>query len=502
MLIESENEYNKYSYCYNRKNTVDDFLNKLESNKDNIHYINTIFLKHSYLEIASTFNFYIYNWEYYNNLWLIKSELEKYKVNYSTTTEIEINYEFKIIISNPSDFLKHIILWKDIRTIFNSKVIIDDISWAGNNYFNLEMINCEFISNFEINKWISKLDFKKCIINNTLELKNENSWPINTNTKVYWWELNLIDTSYSQLIFNDFCIWELKIVFTNDYIKKWELANNISFERWLFHKIKISCDNRAIKPKITELKFLNFKFIKDSEIFINNFKISNLEFKYVTNLTDSFKITNVKVENNFNLEDVDFWKVIFNWLDLSKSILNFIYPTFNNCIFNNIIWNENCIIINKSDKELRDIYRQMKFIMDKLWDSITWSKFYRNEMITQRKLIKDSKTHEKLIFYFWHVVNNFWQDWLRPLIILFIFNLIFWCLNNRYIFINDFTISEKLFTLSYWDNFWVNLVSYISYLTPFRKLVDNPSIWDILARILSAILIYQSAVAMRRKIER
>ncbi|MDD3646290.1 MAG: hypothetical protein PHH06_02675 [Candidatus Gracilibacteria bacterium] len=534
-------EYLKYTRVYEYRNKVNEYKEKILGN--NLSEIISLFR-----DIGSSFRQVLnmldgkYTSDFFNNTHNINEEnlkgilhiFDKYLL--SETLEENINIVGDIEIGN-DDFSKDIILCSKIEVLFNGKVTL-------NNAEEKLIKNCTFQSNviFPSNIGINGLKFEDCIFDGNIVIKKKfNSIHsisfinciFNADIKFeeftggdagggkYNGKLFFTNSNFKKLSFNHVKFSELKIEFDKDFKVKEGYENNVSLERVNFSKIRIAGEDIKNRPNIGEFNIFHCKFSKESEVYISYIMINNFNIASTTNLTDAFKITNVKIKKEFKIEDVDFGKIIFNGLDLEDAKLNFKHPTFNNCIFNSITWSKDCEIKNENDDELRDIYRQMKHVMDKSGDSITGSKFYRNEMDIQRKLIKKSGKTEKLVFWFGYNVNNFGQDWFRPLLILFIVNFIFWLLSKfgiigflsliyDYIYFIGLNLYEKIkLTLTFSLNNKLNVSglfsdfsSYISYLTPFRKLEQNPNLWDILARIISALLIYQSAIAMRRKIER
>ena len=528
MEINSQQEFEKYQYFYENTTTINTLLTEINQyqsaqiteinqyqSAQNKHYFNTkFFSQSSYIALFNKYEISKFWPGYFAHAEEIKSEINKYDIDYEEIENIDIRFDFVLDFSKNSKFITEIILWEKIKINFHNIInIFNNINISDIDNDN-EVHNCIFKWDIFLSKTIQKLYFIDCIIENELWFNKNNSWPYDSNKVIYSWELLFRNSVFNQLSFDRFNINKLTIEFTSDFVSESVLLNNISFKNSKITKLRLYSDWNENLPKLWELSFTNYKFEKDSENFISHLKINTLNLKSSTNLTDSFKITSVVVTEKFILEDVDFWKIIFNWLNLAESELNFKHVTFNNCIFNNVIWNKGCIIKNSNDEELRDLYRQMKFIMDKLWDTITGSKFYRNEMEIQKNIVSwDNKKSnlniffwwsksERFVFWFWYNINNFWQNWIKPLIILFILNFILWSFSHAYIWIDWFQNINNIFSFEYWENFWFNFSSYVSYLTPFRKLSEDPWFFDILARIISTILIYQSAVALRRKIQR
>lgn len=505
MKISSE-ECLKYDDAYQHRSYIANAIKKINSYKTDMGAIRNILIapnnNNSIKSILSKLDWVKY-WESYlsststllTDIDEILSLLEKYTEErytevFSDVNEFEITWELTCKNIAKGTFFWDILFGSEKKVIFTWKVSVKDI-------WDTVIKNCIFKSEIAfLNAGSGQYaSFNDCTFETDYKYEDFNKWGN------HYWGVILKNSNFKNLSFKDSVFDELKIEFDEKFEAKEWYQNSILIERWSFNKIKIYWGDTN-KVKIWEINISHCKFSKESEVFLCNIEIGKFLINSTTNLTDAFKITNVKVNAEFDIEDVDFWKVIFNGLDLSSATLNFKHPTFNNCIFNSVTWKDNCDIKNDNDKELRDIYRQMKFVMDKSWDSIIWSKFYRNEMVTQKRLLKDATIWERVVFWFWYLVNNFGQSWARPLLILFFLNFVLWILEYKNSIEIDFSLATQVLDKTFWNNFYFNFSSYVSYLTPFRKLSDYPTIWDSLARILSGLLIYQSAIAMRRKIER
>ena len=184
------------------------------------------------------------------------------------------------------------------------------------------------------------------------------------------------------------------------------------------------------------LKFHAPTFSKEnSEVFLQNLNIEELELSYFTNNAKTFRFIDVKVTGKLTITHSTLTDMEFNGLDLSKCDKIIIKnSSFHNVLFNNVNWGE----INSSrfleceeDREnnikktpaSRDTFRQLKFVNDSQGNHIQANEFYRMEM---EAFGRDKKCglFDKFIFLISKHLSCFSQNWTLP---------IFWYLNIGFI---------------------------------------------------------------------
>lgn len=304
------------------------------------------------------------------------------------------------------------------------------------------------------------------------------------------------------------------------------LSQNISFINCKWESLKISkniIDKKLIQFNwnrlIKKLEF--YDFIWESEIYIdNNSKINNLGFinfntNWVINIRvkclQSLKIINSHLEskkiNFFNIEikwttdilDSDLGETKFNWIIFKKLKLrnsSFFNVTFNWCLFPPSLEDF------KNNNKQKDNYRQLKFLMDKNWNYTEASKFYALEMEYYEKSLglekmniysifkrihkegyrweNTKKYWEQFVLKFSKWVNNFWNNWIRPAFLLFLFaflaTIVDWVSTGLW---------EKYWNIQ-WDLFTILgffLIIVIDYKTSIFK---NP--WDKIDKLMDHII--------------
>ena len=190
----------------------------------------------------------------------------------------------------------------------------------------------------------------------------------------------------------------------------------------------------------------------------------------------------------------------------------------------------------------RDIFRLLKLVNDKQGNIIEANKFYSAEMKAYKKELKDKNNkslwQDRVIFWLNEKVSNFSQSWILPLgwfftigLILYIFSQININQFHELIGFGTFIIFLIIFTLLFlseicnfkinklfWCSFVTSISSFIYFLNlsylkdfvifinpfnPFSNSIDEyrPSIW-IIFKALSAFIIYQFIISLRRQTRR
>lgn len=168
----------------------------------------------------------------------------------------------------------------------------------------------------------------------------------------------------------------------------------------------------------TILNFSHAKFEKDSAIEFRNFKVDKFKIEHLQNLSSSFKVTDVIVSNLFELSDTDLGKVELNNFDLRvcKEVV-IKDSSFYGAIFNNVKWGK---ITEDRFKASRDIFRQLKHVLDQQGNIIEANRFYSLEMKEYKKELEAQSLgidnwQDKLVFFLHEKVSNFSQSWFLPL---------------------------------------------------------------------------------------
>ena len=340
------------------------------------------------------------------DLRILKNKLYDLIVKHLSTLE---DRKYKVNVKNINDFLKFIednndedyiyfklrkILW-----ILNNKIIFfDKINLYkfdfDKNWFN----ECEFLETISFSKWSFKKDFKfhNCIFKNNLKF---------------------VDCKFE---------WRLEIINCKWFIQ-------ISSPKWLKNTKIWNNDKNKLSIKIN-----NIKFNKEWDYFFWWKNIESIEFNSTTNLSDYFKINKLN-DVNLNFINADLWKTTFNWVSINKLYLE--NATLNDCVFNWVEFPKDYKLEKwkLSNKQLKDNYRQLKFVMDKNWNKLESNNFFVREMNSYYDMLSDLKIFrnwktifndiieyssvlwDKIVLWVSKTLNNFWSNWIINLIWLFIF---------------------------------------------------------------------------------
>lgn len=306
-------------------------------------------------------------------------------------------------------------------------------------------------------------------------------------------KLSLKPNYLGEFIFNEIENINVKLCFENlntDFIKKIEIKNII------FNK-----------ENILMMSWLNIDYL-----FITNVKI----------ISESSSLNNIIINKKFFINNVNFWKTLFNALYFNKKCYKYIrFPVFNDCIFNTVDWNnykfEYSDLIwdtfSNNKIEQKDVYRQLKYVMDKNNNYLEWNKFYELEMKEYLKELKEWKWYEnlgkKIILYFEWLVTNFWNSWIQWVGILLVFILI---INSLiWIYLKYLISSWFVINLDFWSTYIYLLqpFSWLEYTTKandflniFWSLKNLAIFWFIWYKVIYWIIVYQIWVALKRQTKR
>ena len=362
------------------------------------------------------------------------------------------------------------------NTIFN---LNEEYKISDNKDF--DVVKVMIFKNKELNKFNFDWDFQKPIslFFNSLSIKNfcyENSfWLQNIEFK----KLVFDDVKFLKSSKSDYADW-IDFLFCDNYktldklrISYLNKSIDSEWRLWFYHfKIKdfiiedvTLLENESITRKNTEEKTYYHSrkksFIKEIKIsnpvFLEKFSIKNLNLwtlrlENINSTIKSFQLNDFTI-NHLIIKNSDLSNAQFNWLRIKKlTILN---SNLQNCIFNWVnlesydLWDEisendwNDLKTYKlSTLQLRDNYRQLKFVMDKNWNHTEANKFYAKEMEYYWKtlslgndslytiinnLFEENFTwknaavaSEKITLLFSSFVSDFWNNWIQPAFILFV----------------------------------------------------------------------------------
>jgi len=340
---------------------------------------------------------------------------------------------------------------------------------------------------------------KKNIKFEITELIEDFLWNNHEKVHIKQWKYNI---TKNELIFiNNELKWDYLIRVKNNFI--YSKNSNKNIFNWNFD---ITIDKSVekfeiIKSNITWLlsfKFLNINLSQSTWLFeLRNLVIDKLKINNFYNINTRFVISNCIIEY-LEVVNCDFWKSTFNNISVQKIKIN--NTTINDCIFN---W---CSLPSKlenlwDDKKMKDNYRQLKFVMDKNWNHTEANKFFAKEMEYYEKtkkidnssilwLVQDlylqkfswekaKEIGEIISLRFSGFINDYWNNWIRPLFLIFLLATLATLLDWISTLLSKWL--ESLTLISGWwessaDKFW-------------KKIVYN-FIWDLFTLLLCILLLF------------
>lgn len=299
--------------------------------------------------------------------------------------------------------------------------------------------------------------------------------------------------------------------------------------------------------QISDNLYFNFiKLQKESLIEFGNFRLGELKLNSIQNFSSYVKLTNVKIVDKFEIKDTNLGKSELNKFDLSECNEILIQDSsFFGTIFNNVIWGK---IAEERFKGSRDVFRQLKYVLEQQGNIIDANRFYSLEMKEYKKEL-DNKGwfseygQDKLVFLLHENISNYSQTWVLPLVWFFVVGISFTLL--KIIHITEFEpfkrweillptllvfayiigrgSSERIgrfkdsklqfyfpsIILILFFIFFVNnpLNEFANIINPFRSLTNDENykglefLW-FLHKSITAFIIYQFIVTLRRQTRR
>ncbi|GAX87745.1 conserved hypothetical protein [Lebetimonas natsushimae] len=384
--------------------------------------------------IFPKFFFYYFNKNYHEKNINFFYSNEKWELNNKINihnTIFKDNCNFSKITINNTINISNTIFNKDAyftEMILNGSFTFNNINLANiiNFQYTLFKYDTQFINltcniiSFKSTKFEKKIFFIKSTIHQTINFKN---------TKFYdliYLEIN----SFNSIIFEN-NIFKQKVFLDFKENKKCNCNYNYNFTL-----------------KNTELK-------EENKIIIRNLKTVNLIIEEINNSTDNFFFYNTKIinleeyknylnKNNFPI-DKNFIKNLKSNISIVNSHLNkmkFINCDFSNAKnihiedsdltevkFINTEWgkiSEKRIcpaLFEEKPKKARETYRQLKYALDNQKDHINANEFFSLEMKAYGKSLKWNNWQDKIIFTINKWTSDFGQNWIKPLIWIFISTL-------------------------------------------------------------------------------
>jgi hypothetical protein len=265
------------------------------------------------------------------------------------------------------------------------------------------------------------------------------------------------------------------------------------------------------------LNFDHTHFLDDSIVFISNVNINVLLLNNLYNFSKSFRITKLTVFADFKILNTNLVNVEFNNVNFSKvPVITLKGTSFDNVRFNNINWGKTNL---KRIKANRDILRQIKHQYDNQGNRIDANSFYSLEMNSYRlellekiKVSSDNNFIKRIwllvknldfwIFNINYFSSNFSKNFLLPFVWLFILSGILYTFSFYKIDISRIESLKVFYTHIITSDWCLILNEIFNYMNPFDSGVKGPILVWIIHKSLSAYLIYQFVVSLRRQTKR
>lgn len=340
---------------------------------------------------------------------------------------------------------------------------------------NVNLKKCRFHDSFTITN--------NCIINAAIKLENIDAGGISflnsTFTKsIYIWAGELVTLTFNNGVFED----NLKItavpvngmltIIGTEYKKAviFNIKDDGSVKIGSLHKIHIASakfgEEFVINGNNSEIDMLDIRLSKllsgslffrscnvlkakmsgdnyNSNIVFNLCSFNNLSFNYFYNYSTISIISAKSYGDNSelsidhsNLGKTHFFNMFFNtfkFVTIYNSALTEIV-TSNVKWFNPINLNTFATLDSYGFVQKKEIYRQLKFALEKQGDRIESLKFKSFEMKAyQQELFSSPKWYAKIFsidrFVLWlGQTNNFGLNWFKPVILILCFGFLFYCL--------------------------------------------------------------------------
>lgn len=294
------------------------------------------------------------------------------------------------------------------------------------------------------------------------------------------------------------------------------------------------------KCEVNELSFIAPFFEKDTIVQLRDLHIKKLTLSKIKNSSDFFRLDKITIEDNLNLEKMNFKNFNFNDIEFNGKI-KIDGCSFFGATFTNINWGD----ISRIEAN-RETFVQLKKIYDNQGNHITANSFHSVSMskwIEELKQKENACFQDKVIAWFGEISSNFSQSWLLPLLWIITFTLGFFLdyyilqsLENTdipapsivrfiiylflfllFIYFNETSFSIK--PLTHWET--VNIIMIIvfgiifyicnfafsdllKFLNPLKKINNNGDyfIGHIIYRLFLGLFLYQLTIAFRRQTRR
>jgi len=336
-------------------------------------------------------------------------------------------------------------------------------------------ISLSFNGNFDDRIWLRNLDFRDefnlefMMSTTNLRGKYENIVIENINGK-----LNKLD-------------------FTNINIAKLSIDNIQNLNELEFKGVDFIKESKCTIKDINIIK--NFQlssvdFLEDTKVLFEHIKCKNLDMENISQDAKQIQLYYIEVLKEFTLEKVDFKNTYFNDFDISKAKKVISKTSFIDAHLNDINWGD----ISSIDAN-QSTFRQLKFVNDSQGSYIEANDFYMMEMTKYKESLKDKDgvSQERFIFWLSKYISNFGQNWMIPLALIFLSNILFHYIAR----IHQFCILKIENLKCTIDSF----VIFVGFKLPKEEFCGVLE-WWLINKIVVGILFYYLIIALKRKTKR
>lgn len=379
-----------------------------------------------------------------------------------------------------------------------------DVNFLENiHYKAIYLKNCIIESGLYIENWtFESITLEGCIVKSFI-IK---WWTFNNKLVIRWGIFTYFQSNISlEISAGEFKEWILldNPIFNDTTISWWTIKDGFYVRWWTYNKFLLNLDWHMDKlnfhPDAVKFVSLQWNMLADPweyiiswANFLEMFEIKDLTNTWLLHISDirisekwKFIIWNSILSNaEFKNLSLDKAEVAFDDSDISE--VRLINVTLPSEIWVFWTWKQ-----EDQYKRLMETYKQLKWIYLRQKDNKTAFYFENKEKdIYYRNLWLHKSVLETVVLFFHRYSNNFWQNWILPIVWLFALGIMFF-----FFFEIETNFFDKKMIFDYWYNFWYNYLLFIYPLHSFWP--EYYSIFDMIFRLISTYFLFQAWVAIK-----
>jgi len=423
---------------------------------------------------------------------------------------------------------------------FTNTVFVNKINFVKTTFIELNFKNSTFKHevSFEDGNMKGNINFENVTFNKEVNFQKQKFMRDNSKDTINFSKVKASDINFRASIF-------VSHIHYGNILIKFE-------DKGEYGKIDFSDANMHVNIEISNSKFKsiiwrNITLSKTTKCTIRNIEIDEFILdRYKNESEEKILFDFVRVNNRLEISYVDFSKEKFNQFNLTTANVEIINSSFNGDFFNSVKWGT---ISEDRYKATRDIFRQLKSYSEQQKNFIDADGFYSLEMKERKKELREESKQLKgfelvkhfftdiAVFYIHEKTSDFSQNWVLPIIWLFLLGMIGVICKN----FNLSTLSENIYFLLptsillfllpliyekyekikkivvYWYLFIPTIALYIAFSTdklddiavminPSKIFTSVPStsisgeFIYLLYKIAILFLVYQVVIAMKKKV--